>query len=316
MDTLLADWAPKLRGYVIKHYGWMETRGNCLIGIDDLVQIALIALVDLAARWDDILAAQGKTRDGNDGMFWAYLKQQTKNAVWTFYRREGNVPADGPAERDLTRGLEITTADEDTLHVTDAVDLRDWWLTVEDTMYGKITLRAIADFYDTLPRRDKILIALRHYDELPYKQVGALLGMRDTSAQELTRSITDRWRDHARNQYTDHHVEVKRRVARDWEEPDTLTAYIRDRHRNDLPTYIGRVSIAIHTDPAYLADILNPGRAYAPGASYGRFEPLSPYMQHQIDKMLGDRVPMTEIARVLGIGYQRVRGHASRRHAV
>ncbi|WP_144797690.1 sigma-70 family RNA polymerase sigma factor [Microbacterium paludicola] len=317
-DPLISEYLPVLRGHVIKKYRWMEERGNCLITIDDLIQIASIRLLKLAADWDDILAGQGKTRAGNNGLFWKYLENGTKQSVLKYYERVGNVPLKGKSERDVTGGLTAISADGEEYGATDDQSAREWWQSVEDSMFGKITLRKVADFFDTLPRRDKIIIALRHYDELPFAQIDALLGVAKRTVNPQADQIVTRWRDFARNQFTDHQVEVSKRQARPWEPTDVLIEYLRTRHRNDLPTYLGRVTIAFHTDPTYLAEILNPATTRSPASLsgyHGDRLPLSAFMQAQIDKMLGEGVTGAEIARTLGLSRNRVYDHAKRRHA-
>ncbi|WP_433721132.1 hypothetical protein [Microbacterium laevaniformans] len=296
-DPLIAEYLPVVHGHIAKNYAWMARRGNCLITVEDLQQIAAIALLKLCAKWDAILASEGKSRDGNSGLFWTILKVRVRDDVLKYYARIG-----------------LREVDD----LSDSIDDDDDFRTSIRAPYtpapGAILLADVADFFDTLPRKDKVYIALRHYDELPYPQMASILGALPATTRTLTSRIEGRWRDFARNQFTDHSVQVPRRVEVGWEPSDSLLNYVSSRHRNDLPTYLGRVSTAFHADPVYLSHILSEAPTIAPGTG-NRWEPLSPFIQSQIDKMIGDGVNHMEISRTLGISYARVRGHASRRRA-
>ena len=39
-DQLISHYLPVVRGHIVKNYEWMARRGNCLISVDDLIQVA------------------------------------------------------------------------------------------------------------------------------------------------------------------------------------------------------------------------------------------------------------------------------------
>lgn len=293
-DPLISEYLPVVNGHIVRHYAWMRDRGNCLITIEDLQQIAAITLINLTAKWDDILAREGKTRDGNGGLFWTFLAHQVKQDVLKYYERVGTRETD---------------------RLADSIDADDEFRTSiripDGSATGKILTADIAAFYDTLPRKDKVLIALRHFDELPYPQIASILGANKMTTFNLTARVEARWRDFARNQFTDHQVDVARRVEVAWEPPESLIEYVHTRHRKDLSEYLGYVTLCLRNDVTYLTGILG-GRSIAPGAMPSG---LSPSQQVEVDKLIGEGVNKMEISRRLGVTYGVVIGHAKRRQA-
>lgn len=295
-DPLITEYLPVLKGHIVRKYRWMENRGNCLLTIDDLVQVASIQLMKLAERWDDILAERGQTRDGNGGMFWKFLEHQTKQEVLRYYEKvaKANRPAHASAD-DIEENPGGYTPEVRT--------------ALARLQQPSIVHQDIAAFFDTLPRKDKMYIALRYFDELSYAQMADVLGANKNTTTNLTVRIVDRWRDYARNQFTDHSVVVGRRVEWEWEPTETLLTYIQNRHRVDLPEYLGWVSLCLRADVSYLADILSTQRTEAVSA---REPALSPFQQAEVDRLIGEGVNKMEISRRLGVTYGKVLGHAKR----
>lgn len=298
-DPLISEYLPVIRGHIVKKYRWMETRGNCLLTVDDLVQVASIALVRLVARWDLFLADEGKTRDGNGGMFWSFLEHEVKQDVYKYYERvaKAHRAADSSAD-DIEENYQNYPE-----HIRTAL----WRL-----QNPSLTQKGVAAFFDTLPQRDKILIALRYFDELPFKQVADVLAGYEKTVKNMTGRIVTRWRVFARNQILDVVSEVPRRVEWAWEPPQSLHDYVEARHRMGLSEYLGIVTLCFRADVSYLVDILKTAPTEVPGA---RKTSLSPYQQHQVDEMIADGVNMREISRRLNVPYAPVLNHAKRRRS-
>lgn len=298
-DPLITEYLPMVKAMVARRYASMGRRGNCLLTVDDLVQIASIELMHLTSEWDQILAGMGKTRDGNGGMFWRFLEKRVRDAVIKYYDKVAH------AKRAASSSIDDIEANPD--HYS--IEARTALARLQQP---SIVHHDIAGFFDTLPRKDKVYIALRYFDELSYAQIADLLGAHKNTTINLTRRIVDRWRDFARNQFTDHSVVVGRRVEWEWEPTETLLTYIQNRHRVDLPEYLGWVSLCLRADVSYLADILSTQRTEAVSA---REPALSPFQQAEVDRLIGEGVNKMEISRRLGVTYGVVIGHAKRRIA-
>lgn len=296
-DPLITKYLPMVKALVVRRYASMGRSGNCLLTVDDLVQIASIELMHLTEKWDEILADMGKTRDGNDGMFWRFVEKRVRDAVMKYYDRVAR------AKRDPSSSIDDIEANPE--HYS--IEVRTALARLQQP---SIVHHDIAGFFDTLPRKDKVYVALRYFDELSYAQMADLLGANKNTTTNLTVRIVDRWRDFARNQFTDHAVVVGRRVEVAWEPTQPLLTYIENRHRVGLPEYIGWVSLCLRADVSYLAAILTSERTEGPASR----EPLlSPAQQVQVDDLLRAGVNKKEISRRLGVTYGLVLGHAKRR---
>lgn len=293
MDPLISEYLPVVNGHIVRRYGGLIRGGNCLFTVEDVQQIAAIALVKLVDQWDGILAEQGKTREGNGGLFWRYLENNVKRDVLDFYNRAGK-----KGNRDVDLMEEYGDGDDD--------KRTSLWHMPRPSL----AQQDVVDFFVTLPQRDKILIALRYFDELPFDRVADILSAEKRTTQTLTHRVVERWRAHARNQFQTYLEEVPPRQPRQWEEPESLSLYLQTRHRKDISEYLGYVTICFRADVSYLVDILGRERVEAAGQR----ATLSPFMQAQVDQMISDGVNNAEIARTLGLGYGQVRGQASRRH--
>ncbi len=290
-DDLISEYLPVISGHISNKYRWVDQRGNCMLSVDDLIQIASIALVKLAAKWDDILAERGEERAGNGGLFWRFLELEIKRDVHKYFQRTAHYEEPDPASFDTDDGLDIRTS---------LARHRDPSLTVAD----------VADYYATLPLRDKILIALRYYDELPWQSVADILSAKFGNTAVLARIAVDRWRRYARNQFLEQPEPMSRQLKRSWEPPQSLHDYLRDRHRKDIHEYLGVVTIAFRTDPGYLFLILGKQQWFAPGAM--DTGTLTPHHKHQIDVMLGAGMTMADAARRLNVPYTAVKWYVRR----
>ena len=167
-DPLVTRYLPVLRGMIIKKYSWVETRGNCLLTVDDLIQVASIRLIDLVSRWDGILAGMGKERDGDGALFWTFLRHETKQAILAYWERVA------PDNQPLTDSFDDHLEDEDSW-----ADVRTSLMRLRDP---SIIHADIADYFTTIPQRDKVIITLRYFDDLPWATVADVLGIAAASA--------------------------------------------------------------------------------------------------------------------------------------
>jgi RNA polymerase sigma factor (sigma-70 family) len=301
-DPLISEYLPVIRGHITKKYSWVDGTGNCMLTVDDLIQVASIALVRLVDRWDGFLARDGKEREGNGGLFWNFLENEVKNDIAKYYRDV--VKLDRPTSDSLDAVPQ--DADESLATIRTALNARrdgESWGMVNDDL---------VDHFSVMPQRDKILIALRYFDELPFARIADVLGANEKTTRNLTLNAVNRWRAFSRNQYVEYPTDLPRRLPQPWEPTETLTTYLQSRHRKDISEYLGYVTICFRNDVSYLVDILGSERTVAPGA---KAVGLSPAQQHQVDELMAQSVNMVEISRRLGVSYGLVIGHARRRRA-
>ena len=296
----ISRYLPALRGYVVNHFRWMEQRGNCLVTTEDLIQVASMELVKLAAKWGELAKTFDRvdTLEAEEKLFWGCLVTATKSQFKQYYNLH------------TRRGKTETNAAIDDFE-------GDWWeertsVRLLHEMPGSALARhAIVDYYASMPVRDKVHIALRYFDELPIKQVESLLGT--SAVSKFNSGVIQRMRVVARNQFLEFPEPDPIRHSFTWEPPELLLTYLRDRHRKDIHEYLGIVTIAFREDVSYLVDILGFEKTMVPGA-----QPiaLSPAQQHQIDIMLSEGLSQESIAHRLGITRTLVRRHSARRHAI
>ena len=298
-DPLISEYLPVVQGHIVKQYSWMAERGNCLMTIDDLKQVASIALVKLVTRWDDILAEQDKMREGNGGLFWWYLKEDIKRTVIKYYR-------------DLGRKGEYDEPTVDELGDETWAVQRTSLRAPTDSPTARITRDDIVDFFSTLSPRHKTLIALRYFDELPMQQVADVMdGLEKTTRNNVATAVAN-LRAFALNQFIDQPKNMPRQVHMPWAPPESLAMYLRERHRKDLAEYLGIVTLAFRADVSYLVDILGQDRVVATGAMPVT---MSPFQQAAADELLGQGESMREVSRRLDVSYGVIVNHAKRRHS-
>ncbi|WP_341999395.1 helix-turn-helix domain-containing protein [Microbacterium sp. LWH7-1.2] len=299
--SLVTDWLPRIRPYVLSKFGWLERRGNCMVTADDLIQVASIALMRHAERWGDHLADSlgvdpDTAFDGgeNAGLFWTTLREDVERAIYRYRHRDArddefmdsfdNVGEDGESDAEKRTSLRTPGTG-----VT-------WGVVRENVM----------DYYLFLPQRDRVMIALRYFDDLKHATVAELLGVQTATVRQRDKVLRDEWTTVARNQYAEHPTPLpERRTNIQWEPSEALTAYIRDRWRKDIHEYLGIVTIAFREDIGYLSQILGSERTYAADA-HASSRILSPYQDAQIDKWYAAGMSMREIARDLGVAYHLV----------
>jgi DNA-directed RNA polymerase specialized sigma subunit len=304
-DPLVSEYLPVVRGHIVKHYRWMENRGNCLITVDDLIQIASMTLVKLVEKWDGILEEKGETREGTGPLFWSFLRERIKGDVIKYYAR------DGMADENESRNPSFDEEPED--NAENQAFIRTSVRIKADGILWRSTHNTIVDFFSVMPRQDKIEIALRYFDDLTLERVADIMEAPYKSTARRVKENTDRWRTFSRNQFTDEITDLRPRLPRAWEPPATLVEYLAARHRKTFEEYLGYVTLCFRSDAGYLNLALAERRYEATGAREGR---LSPYFRAQIDTMLGEGESMREISRVLGVVYEDVKYHAKSRHAV
>lgn len=306
-DPLITRYLPVVNGHIVKHYRWIEEKGNCLVSVEDLQQIAAMSLVKLAGKWDEILASLGKERDGDNALFWGYLRNTIKSDVRTFYRDHGRKGAD-----DSSIFTEATDEDGNEKEDETWAAIRTSVRAPEDSAFGKLVWNNLIDYFELMPTRDKVLFALRHFDELSIAQTADVLSANVSTTGSLLSTERARWRTFARNQVIDFPTPMTPRRARPWEAPESLHEYVQTRHRKDLPEYLWYVTEAFRRDVSYLTEILGTAAVFAPGVNA---PVISPYMQTQIDRMYNDGAGPTEISRLTGLTISTVIGHIGRRRA-
>lgn len=298
-DPLISRYLPVVNGHIMKNYRWIEERGNCLCTVEDLQQIAAIALIRLAGKWDEILAEKGKARDGDNALFWAYLKNYVKSDVNAFFRDHGKKGADDDT---IFKGEDDETEDE---------MVRTSIRAKEDTPIGNIIWEDLVDFFELMPQKDKILIVLRYFDELTFDQMGDVLSANPGTTKALTSLVEQRWRLRARNMFTDYPAEETPRKPRPWDKPDSLEVYLQSRHRRDLSEHLWFATQCFRDDVSYLTDILGSTPFYPAGATEGR-RVLNPTQEAMIDAMIREGESGAEIARRLEIPLHQVYQHSRR----
>ena len=307
-DTLITHHLPGVIGYIKNHYAWMETRAtNCMITVDDLVQIASIQLIKLAQKWPEVWAETQATQEtegvknAEDRYFWTHLKWDIKGAVHAYYERYTG----------LKQGEESTP--ESALEIDDWLEERTSVRLPHEMPGSRIPRYDIVDFFSRMPLRDKVHIALQYFDELTGKQMGDLLGIAAGAVYNYNLDVIHRMRIFARNQFQDTREPLTEHRPRPWEPPEALTVYLQGRHRMDIHEYVGIFTIALREDVSYLTDILGTTRTSPPRPG---MRALSPFQETQVDVMLAAGHTQKEIAARVGVSQATISNHSRRRHAI
>ena len=296
-DRLIRKFLPLLRGHVTNVYSWMDARGNCLLSVDDLIQVASITLMKLADEWHSIVAEHPEfVLDENgthDAVFFAYLKKEVKFRLLNEHQRERRAAFEG-----LTSEIDGETYERPELYDSTDGEMHDrtgvrrrpdgpWWRAI---------LSDIMAYWDTqMTPKEKLVIALRYFDELPRDRVSELTG----TSSVLYPAIVKRWRAHTRNQLRngDGFEVVEHVNSRAWEPPELLTVYLRDRHQKDIHEYLGIVTLSFRADPDYLVRILDVLPFRTPGAN----DQIDPEQIETIDRMAAEGHSYAEIGRTVGV---------------
>lgn len=239
---IVAYMLPRLRGYVTNKYRWIADRGHCLLTVEDLIQVASIAMLKLEQEWIEI-CDRDDIAPSNMAAFMGYLKPRVKAVV---LRYSASVTDDQrayvyPSLDETTEAGEIASGDARTS------------VRVPERFGEHIAWDDIVDHLSLMSRREKIRIALRYFDTLPWEQINQILG--GDPASSVSRTI-NRLREFARAQYVTEYVDLEPVSPRPWEPPETLHAYLRDRHGMDLDEYLGYFTLCLRADVSYLVDIL------------------------------------------------------------
>lgn len=305
VENMVNEFLPRLRAHVISKYGWLERRGNCLITIDDLIQVASIALIRHIDRWPRIAADLNMDPTSNNGAFYVMLKEDVKRTIWK-YRRAADDPAEGEIDPiamsfdDRPEGSDggfLGATNEEFRTALRAPSMLPHWKMVQSD---------VVDYFVFLQKREKMNIALRYFDELSHETTAELLGVSTAVSKSCVSNVRTDWLNHARNQFRDEQVPtLPRRDGIKWEPSEALVAYLRDRRRMDIDEYLGIVTIAFREDVSYLTEILSETRYYsATGRAHKRA--LSPYQEAQVDKWIAAGMSQADIARDLGVEYHHV----------
>lgn len=293
-DRLIHRFLPQLRAHVITKYRWMSERGNCVLDVDDLIQLACIVLMSLADRWASIVEDHPEFKVGPDGtydgIFYNYLKVETKSRLGHAHRDERRAAFEGLTfeidgeEFERPRLYEVSDGE---MHDRTGVRRRPdgpWWPAIVNN---------IMCHWDTMPTKEKVGIALRAFDGLSPKNAAELAGC----SQDVLIRAVNRWRTHARNQVVlgDPHDVPRRSYQHAWEPPELLIMYLRDRHRMDLYEYLGIVTISFRTDPDYISEILDVKQRPIQRAQ------ITDQQIATLDRMAAQGYNYSQIARAVGI---------------
>lgn len=303
MSDRITEFLPMIRTHVLKNYAWMRHR-DCLLDPNDLIQLASIVLMKLDREWDEIVRTHHIR--GGLGMFWMMLEERVRNELYNHIRSLA------PPEREQAKSLEGAAEAAGEAWSNDD-KIRRYVRAREDSIIWGLVRDRIVDYYSLMQKRTKVLMALRHFDELTLQQVGDIMGMHLGATNAAIVHATGMLRRAALAELSLNPTDAPERPHnRKWEPPDTLLEYLRSRHQMDIDEYIGVTTIAFRVDGHYLQAILTKQKTLSPGTYRGT---LSPYLQQQADDLLRSGVSMRQTAQRLGVGVKVIQTHAKRRRA-
>lgn len=249
-QVFTAFHTPLIR-HVKKRYAWMQ-QGHCLLDLDDLIQVASIALLKLGSRWESIAADRGISPDPteNDGLVWAYLSHEIRNAIHKYADRTARIDdakLTGSIDRELERFAEDGWLADD-LRTQITVQPRDAF----SLLHGDLV-----DYISVMPQRDKVHLALRYFDGRTLDEAAKILEGKKATVWAYLQRVEDRLRAHAENQIRDIARDEPDRFANPWTPPDALHAYLRNTHDTDLLTWLGHFTICIRLDSRYITDMIS-----------------------------------------------------------
>lgn len=302
--ALFERFYPHMVKHIRARYRWVEDKtGNVLVSVDDLVQVAAFELLKLAETWDDVARAMQITTDidQHGGLFWKTLAHRVKNRILTYKDQDVKVKNDY-----LTKPSTV---------VVDGVEDDDWEVirtSLRAPMEPSLLHQEIVDFLSVMPQRDKVVIALRYFERLPYRQVGTLMESSGQSVSNTERDVTERLRTFALSRIKDDPPEVPARSNRPWSPPPVLIHYIEAKHGSDVPGWLGYFTICCRLDVGTVVSILSDERWMSPAADGGRGTSLTSMQRTMIDELLGQGVSKAEAARRVGASRSAVNYYAQR----
>lgn len=254
-DALVARWMPVIPGYVQNNYRWVEDKyGECLYSVSDLIQLSMVKLIQKAREFTPDESA---TDEANHRMFFSFLKKAVQFAIKQEIHDHKNphwgdsFDGDNGEETDVRTSLRIFV-DPSLIH------------------------SMLVDYFDLLPQRAKLCLAIRYFDELTVKEAAAILG---DGAQTYTSRVIERYRRHARNLWVEFPERLENTRMLDWETPAAVEEYVRNRWQSDIPGYLAHVSRCLRADVSYLVDMLGSGYTVTPRST------VTPQQQQRIQRI-------------------------------
>lgn len=295
-DDLMMRFIPVIPGYVAKRFARLSAK-DCLFALEDLTQVAMIEMMKLAREWTGRIDGRDVSGDEAERIFFSRLKLHVKWAIHDY--------ADDISPRDRAKAASIEEEEE--------ADPRTSIRARSESNEWPIIRDEIMDFFDVLPARQKVILALRYIDGLSVKTVARLLETTPASIAHISSRAIDRWRLHTRNQWSSTPTEVESIIGRKWEPPATLLEYFEARHRKDMPEYIWFAATCFRADVGYLTDIL--GESYTYSVENAQYV-LSPAQEVEADRRLRAGETQAAIARDFGVNTLLISRYARRRARV
>ncbi|ALJ20323.1 sigma-70 family RNA polymerase sigma factor [Microbacterium sp. No. 7] len=253
VDRMIAQFHGTLVRTVTIRWGWMA-RGGVLTTVDDLEQVACLALLDLADTWPTYVQEKGYPADPVEahGLTWTLLVERARWHIHAYAR-----DVERYEQRALSRSLDADLdqyREEGTLApaVRTAISVRDTDPTLQTT---------IADYVIAQPPGDYTVLALRYYDELSQQHAGDVLGLGAAAINRRTGLALADIRAYAHAQVSETTTPPRDRRGYPWTPPDTLRGYLNDTHGLTLDAWHARFAHALRSDVTYLCALLGPGRA-------------------------------------------------------
>ncbi len=301
-EAIIARMLRPLRGHIVNRYAWMERRGGCLVTVEDLIQVASLELVKLATEWTTKRPAEMLVDEGR--VFWSYLQKIVKTTVLDCLNENLD-----PQQVDLDEqgaygsGHASDIDDEPRTSVRTPAVSFNWAMLSEE----------IVDYFAVMPRRHKVLIALRYFEELTFDEIGVLNGMSKESVFKIVGPAVESWRKVTQGIYAEKRWGVARITGSPWEAPAAVEEFVQARHGIDVTEWLGFVTRCFRADVSYLVDALSVGRYFPPGAvAVG----LSPAQRAQVDIMISAGHNPTDVARRLELPRNMVYNHTKRRRII
>lgn len=250
-DEMFAVVRDGLAGYVINRYSWLDRR-SCLFSIDDVLQLANVAVLHAAQRWEqiatDILGDPNASPLRHRALVWSCVKTAVKRDILRAAERAGvtnreafDVSIDGELERYEASG---------------SIDFGVRTALRYEARYS-IEHNDLVDYFSVFPKRDKVHLALKFFDGLTADQAGAVLGLKGKTYSQYTLTAQARLRTRARNLFTTQPVPEPARRPLAWDVPETLVTYVAREHGDDVEGWLGFYTRCMRLDVQYVTDIIS-----------------------------------------------------------